>query len=58
MKIKDSKLDTIVGGASSTTLTGAIINAITNIIKVIFDAGSSAGESIRRIKEDGMCPLN
>lgn len=58
MKIKEKTLDEIVGGASSTSLTGAVITALTNIIKIIFDAGNSVGTSIRRLtEEEGICPL-
>lgn len=58
MKIKENSLDKIIGGASSTSLTGAVITALTNIIKVIFDAGNSVGTSIRRLTdEEGICPL-
>ena len=58
MKLKDNNLDEIIGGASSTSLTGAVITALTNIIKVIFDAGNSVGTSIRRLTDqEGICPL-
>ncbi len=58
MKIGENSLDQIIGGASNTSLTGAVITALTNIIKVIFDAGNSVGTSIRRLTdEEGICPL-
>lgn len=53
-KIEGSELDKICGG---TTISSAVINAFTNIIKVLMDAGRSVGSSIRRITSDGLCPL-
>ena len=48
-------LDKIVGG---TTITGTIINAFTDIIRVLGDAGRSLGASLRRISEKDLCPLD
>lgn len=57
-KIEEEKLETIVGGASSSYLSGPVINAFVNIMKLLMEAGSSVGSSIRRIAEDNVCPLS
>lgn len=49
------KLDNIVGG--TVNITSSFINAFTNIIKVLMDAGHEFGSAIRRISEDSICPL-
>ena len=54
-KIEQETLDTIYGG--TTTVTGPIINAIVNVIKVLQEAGHSLGSGIRRISENHLCPL-
>ena len=54
--IDDNKLETIKGGTS--TLTSTMVNAFTNIIKILFDAGRSFGSSFRRISENNLCPLD
>lgn len=48
------ELEKIYGG---TTVSSAIINAFTNIIKVLMEAGHGVGSAIRRIGEGNMCPL-
>ncbi len=55
-KIEGKELDKIVGGA--TTISGPIINAIVNVIRVLKDAGYSLGSGIRRISENNLCPLD
>lgn len=56
MKSIDNKqLDAIKGG--NTTITGPIINAIVNVIKVLQEAGFEFGSGIRRISEHNLCPL-
>ena len=55
-EIKEEQLDTITGG--NTSLSGPVINALVNVIKVIKDAGYSLGSGIRRISEDKLCPLD
>lgn len=57
-KIDDKKLETVVGGASSSYLSGTVINAFVNVMKLLMDAGSAVGSSIRRIAEDNVCPLS
>lgn len=54
-KIEEDKLNNIKGGTNS--ITGPIVNAFVNVIKVIQDAGQKLGSGIRRISEDNLCPL-
>ena len=54
-KIKEENLETIYGGTN--TVTGPIINAVVNVIRVLKEAGYSLGSGIRRIGEDKLCPL-
>ncbi len=53
-KVDIYELDTVVGGDS---ISGTVINAFTNIIKLLMDAGRSLGSSIRRVSEGNLCPL-
>ena len=53
-RIDDCKLETIVGGAS---ISGTILNAFTNIIRILYEAGSGVGSAIRRLSENNLCPL-
>lgn len=55
MRINDKDLEKIIGGS---TITGSIINAFTNIIKVLGDAGRGFGSAIRRIGENNLCSLD
>ena len=43
-RISDEKLEEVIGGAS---VSGTIINAFTNVIKVLIDAGIGVGSAIR-----------
>ena len=54
-KIEEQELNNIIGGGD--TVTGTILNAFTNIIKILYDAGEGLGSSIRRISEGNLCPL-
>lgn len=54
-KLKQETLDTTYGG--TTTITGPIINAIVNVIRVLKEAGYGLGSGIRRISENNLCPL-
>lgn len=54
-KIKEEELETIYGG--NTTVSGPIINAVVNVIRVLKEAGYSLGSGIRRIGENNLCPL-
>lgn len=53
--VENEKLDKIVGGSDS--ITGTVINAIVNLIKMLQEAGYSMGSGIRRLAEDEACPL-
>ena len=53
MKIKNNELLKIDGGSAS--ITSSMINAITSIIKVLFEAGEGVGSSIRRINDGDIC---
>ena len=55
-RIDDKNLDLILGGGTS--ITGTLVSAITDIIKVLYEAGHSVGSSIRRFKEKDLCPLS
>lgn len=54
-KIDNLELDKVVGGES---ISGSVINAFINIIKVLMDAGRSVGSAIRRVSEGNLCPLD
>lgn len=53
-KLSNDQLNSIYGG---NTISGTVINAFTNVIKLLYDAGHSFGSAIRRISEDNLCPL-
>ncbi len=53
-KINCEELDSVLGGDS---ISGTVINAFTNVIKLLLDAGKSFGSAIRRAAEDDLCPL-
>ena len=55
-KIEDEGLEIILGGA--TTITGTLMSAVGEVLKVIFDAGPSVGSSIRRINDKNLCPID
>lgn len=54
-KLNQSQLCEIIGG--SNYLSGSIINAFVNVIKLLVDAGNMVGSSIRRVAEHNVCPL-
>ena len=53
-KISNEELEKINGGG---TITSTIINAISNMLKVIYEVGEGVGSSFRRVKEDKLCSL-
>lgn len=55
-KVNNESLEKITGGAS-TVINGSFVNAFVNVIKLLMEAGSSVGSSIRRIAEGEVCPL-
>lgn len=56
MKVVDKNLECVIGGSSS-YISGTVINAFVNVIKLLIDAGKSVGSSVRRIAEGNVCPL-
>ncbi len=56
--VEEEKLEKLIGGASSSYLSGPIINAFVNVMKLLMEAGNGLGSSIRRIAEDDVCPLS
>jgi len=55
-KVNNETLDKISGG-DSTYVSGPIINAVVNIVKLIRDAGYDLGSGFRRMAEGSICPL-
>lgn len=53
--VEDRELDGICGGGN--TISGTFVNAITGVIRILYDAGKAVGSSIRRIQEGELCPL-
>ncbi len=53
-QLDEKELENIYGGES---ISAAVINAFTNIIKILQDAGHNLGSALRRIGENNMCPL-
>ncbi len=54
--LKNEELDEIKGGQIE-SVTGPIINAVVNLVKILQDAGYSLGSGARRIVENSLCPL-
>ena len=52
-EVNEKELLEITGGGD---ITAPIINALTNVFKVLYDAGSGLGSAIRRISDNSMCP--
>ncbi len=55
IKLDEEKLSLLKGG--TTTVSSAVINAFTSIIKVLYDVGRGVGSAIRRFSEGDLCPL-
>lgn len=53
--LENEKLDKIIGGSDS--ITGTVINAMVNLIKMLEEAGYRLGSGIRRLSENDICPL-
>ena len=51
-KIENNELLKTIGGAS---FSGAIVNAITGLIKYVYTLGQSLGSSLRRIATGKVC---
>lgn len=54
--VKDDKLNEIYGGG--TTITGTLISAVGEVIKVLYQAGHAVGSSIRRMSDKELCPID
>lgn len=52
---KNKELEELYGG--TTTISSGIVNAFTNIIKILMEAGHGVGSAVRRIGEGNLCPL-
>jgi len=55
VNVCDDALEKVYGGGS---VSGTVVNALTDIIRILYNAGHAVGSSARRIKEDNLCPLN
>lgn len=55
-RINKKTLQNIQGGTNY--ISGTVINAFTNVIKLLLEAGQDFGSSLRRITSDKMCPLD
>ncbi|MCI8346951.1 MAG: hypothetical protein HFJ12_03265 [Bacilli bacterium] len=53
--IKEDTTRNIIGG--SNYVSGTVINALVNVIKLLMDAGQTVGSSIRRVVDHNVCPL-
>ena len=53
--LDDNKLRETYGGEN---ITGTLVSAFTDGIKVIFEVGRSLGFSIRRISGSNLCPIH
>ncbi len=53
-EINDKDLETIVGGTG--TISSSVINALSNIIKFLYETGSGVGSAFRRIHDKDLCP--
>lgn len=54
-KLSIQELKEIRGGAS---ITGSLLNAFVDILKVLLEAGRSVGSGIRRVTSDSLCPTD
>lgn len=55
VNVDDDMLEKVYGGGS---VSGTLVSALTDIIRILYNAGHAVGSSARRIKEDNLCPLN
>lgn len=53
--LTDKEAEVVFGGSS--TISGTVINAFVNVIKLVYEAGKGLGSAIRRLSEEKMCPL-
>lgn len=55
VELKEEKLNSTYGGTVS--ITGSLVDAFVNVVKVIYGVGKDLGFSIRRVTEGTLCPL-
>ena len=55
MELKQEQLKNIVGGAS--TLTSAMLNAISKGVNTLYELGRQTGSALRRIVTNKYCPI-
>lgn len=53
IECRNEDLKMVVGGSIS----GTVANAFVKIIELLYEAGKGVGSSIRRIRENKICPL-
>lgn len=53
-EIDDNTLESLVGGSEN--ISSTVINALTNVIKFIYEVGTGLGSGVRRIIDNDMCP--
>lgn len=53
--ISDNDLDKISGGG--TNVTGTLVSAIGDVLKIIYQSGHAVGSSIRRMSDKNLCPI-
>ena len=53
-ELKKSEMEKVNGGS----LPSAVINAVVNLVNIIYEIGEKAGSSIRRLIDGTYCPLN
>lgn len=55
-RIEEEKLEVISGGG--TNITGTLVSAVGEVLKVLYDAGHAVGSSIRRMNDKNLCPID
>lgn len=53
--IRDEELDKISGGG--TNITGTLVSAIGDVMRMIYQAGHAVGSSVRRMSDNKLCPI-
>ena len=53
-EIDNDTLESLVGGSGN--ISSTVINALTNVIKFIYEVGTGLGSGLRRIIDNDMCP--
>ena len=55
MELKQEQLKKIEGGATS--LTSAMLNALSKAVNTIYELGKQTGSALRRIIKNSYCPV-